>query len=35
MLTVMVGVRAEVLAPMGLADKEPERAVVKGLVRVA
>jgi len=35
MLTVMVGVRAKVLALMGLAEKEPERAVVKDLVRVA
>jgi hypothetical protein len=31
----VVGVRAKVLAPMGLADKEPERAVVKEVVRVA
>lgn len=33
-LMVVVGVRAKVLAPMGLADKEPEGAVVKDLVRV-
>jgi hypothetical protein len=35
MLVVVVGVRAKGLAPMGLADKEPERAVVKEVVRVA
>ena len=34
LLTAMVGVRAKVLAPMGLAEKEAEWAVVKGLVRV-
>jgi len=35
LLTVMVGVRAKVLVPMGLAEKELETAVVKDLVRVA
>jgi hypothetical protein len=35
MLMVMAGVRAKVLAPMGLADKEPERVVGKEKVRVA
>ena len=35
MLTVTVGVRAQVLAPMGLAEKELEGAVVKEMVRVA
>jgi hypothetical protein len=35
MLMVMAGVRAKVLAPMGLADKEPERVVEKEKVRVA
>jgi hypothetical protein len=34
MLMVMAGVRAKVLAPMGLADKEPERVVVKDEVLV-
>jgi len=28
MLKVMVGVKAKVLVPMGLADKEPDREVV-------
>jgi len=35
LLMVVVGARAKVLAQMGLAEKEPERAVVKDLVRVA
>jgi len=35
LLTVMVGVRAKVLVPTGLVEKEPERVVVKDLVRVA
>jgi len=35
LLTVVVGARAKVLVQMGLAEKEPERAVVKDLVRVA
>jgi len=34
-LTVMVGVRAMVLAQMGLAEKETERVVVKDLERVS
>jgi len=33
-LTAWVGVRAQVLVPMALAEKEPERAVVKEMVRV-
>jgi len=35
MLKVMVGVKAKVLVPMGLADKEPGREVVQEVVRVA
>jgi hypothetical protein len=35
MLVVVVGVRAKVLAPMGLLDKEQEWVVVKEVVRVA
>jgi hypothetical protein len=33
MLLVMVEVKAKVLVPMGLAEKEPERAVVQEMVR--
>lgn len=35
MLTVRVGVVAKHLVPMGLAEKELDRAVVKHMVRVA
>jgi hypothetical protein len=34
MLMVMVGVRAKELVPMGVADKELERVVVKEMVQV-